>query len=126
MAELGIKSRVELADKMDNKVRPQTIGKWIAKKSKPRGESLMFLAKALKMSADLLLFDEGDNPEQTKSLERMVSSIVKAELKKTTIQVKEGMEKVIAQFFECPDVPEEDRKSILRQIENLLKLYKKS
>ena len=120
-AELGIKTNVELAEKMGGKVRPQTIGKWIAGKTTPRGTSLKALAKALKISADFILFDEGENPEQTKSLERMVTTIVKSELHRTSILPMNEIEEVMG----SEEIPQEEKESLLRQARNLLKLYRK-
>jgi hypothetical protein len=122
MAELGIKSNVELADKMGGIVRPQTIGKWKAEKTTPRGKNLIVLAKALKMSVDLLVLDEGDNPDQTKSLERMVSQIVKSEIQKTPVKSNNEFE----EMMKSDKIPEEEKDLILRHIRNLLKLYQKN
>lgn len=120
--ELDIKTNIELAERMKGKVHPNTIGKWIAGKSSPRGDNVIALAKALKVTADLLLFDEGDNPEKTKALERMVSSIVKAEIQKSSKDIIVGSEWL--HFPKCDKIPEEDKQSLLRQVRNLLKLYK--
>jgi len=124
MAELGIKTNVALAEKMNGKVHPYTIGKWISGKSVPRGTSLIVLAKALKVSADLLLFDEGENPEQTKSLERMVSKIVSAETQKILKEANFNVRKEVSKFLESKKIPDADKESILRQVKNLLKMYK--
>lgn len=124
MAELGIKTNVALAERMKGEVHPNTIGKWIAGKSVPRGSSVIALAKALKISADLILFDEGENPEQTKSLERMVSKIVSVEIHKTLRNAKVQFQEEVARFLKSDKIPEEDKQSILRQVRNLLKLYK--
>lgn len=123
MAELGIKTNVALAEKMNRKVHPYTIGKWIAGKSVPRGTSVIALAKALKISADLILFDEGENPGQTKELTKMVTEIVKMETKKVLNKVKPNLETALEKFVGSKNIPQEDKDSILRQIENLLKLY---
>lgn len=131
--DLMLKNRIrtakDLADKINEEageriISPTSVGKWIAGKTVPKATSLMFLAKALKVSADLILSDEGSNPEQTKSLERMVSSIVKAEIEKTSKSDQKDSNNQIAEFLKSERVPAEDKKSILRQIENLLKLYK--
>jgi len=125
--ELGIKTNVELAEKMNGKVHPYTIGKWIGGKRKPRGDNVIALAKALKISADFLLFEESESPERTKSLERMVRDILKTEGEK---RPQVGESKANSQhfffnhFLDCDKVPQEDKEGLLRQVKNLLKLYK--
>jgi len=143
MAELGIKSNVALAQKMNGSVHPNTIGKWIGDKTKPRGENVIALAKALKISADLLLFDEGENIEQTKSLERIARDIVKAEADRlfgprnqkdedyyvvfsSLSKIPEEHRDDIVMFFSSLRIPPEDKDAILRQIRNLLKMYKET
>jgi len=132
MAKEGIKTVKELADKMNTLagrkiITANSVGKWLRpslkRKAEPKATSLMFLAKALKVSADLLLFDEGENPEKTKSLERMVSSIVKTEIEKSSKINKNSLNSEVSQFLKSNRIPQEDKDSILRQIENLLKLY---
>jgi len=124
MAELGITSRVQLADKMKGKVHPYTVGRWISGKSVPRGDSLIALAKALKISADLLLFDEGESSEKTKSLERMVSSIVKTELAKSPKTDENSLNSELSEFLKSKKIPKEDKDIIIAQVKRLLERYK--
>lgn len=125
MAELGIKTNVALAERMNRKVHPYTIGKWISGKSVPGGTSLIALAKALNVSVDLIVFDEGENPERTKSLERIVSTIVKSELEKSGTLSKNELNKEVLKLLESDQIPQEEKDSIFRQIRNLHKLYSK-
>ena len=125
MAELGIKTNVELAKRMGGKIHPYTIGKWISGKSTPRGTSLIALTKALKISADLILFDEGDNIEQTKELTKMVSSIVQAETKKILTEAKTDLENELVLFLKSKKIPPEIKAALVDQARNLLKLYEK-
>lgn len=125
MAELGIKTNVELAKRMGGKIHPYTIGKWIAGKSTPGGTSLIALAKALRISADLILFDEGENVEQTKQLTKMVSSIVQAETQKLLTEAKTDLEKELALFLNSVKIPPEIKAALVEQARNLLKLYEK-
>lgn len=124
MAELGIKTNVALAEKMNRAVHPNTIGKWISGKSVPRGNSVIALAKALKISADLILFDEGENVAQTKELTKMVTEIVQAETKKVLKETETDLEEELILFLNSDKIPQEDKDALIRQARNLLKLYK--
>lgn len=126
MAELGIKTNVALAEKMKGEVHPNTIGRWIAGDSNPRGTSLIALAKALNVSVDLIVFDEGENPQHTKELRKMVTEIVKMETTKVPNKVKPNLETALEKFVGSENIPLEDKDSILRQIENLLERYNKT
>lgn len=135
MAKEGIKTVKELADRMNvlagrKIITANSVGKWLRpslkRKAEPKATSLMFLAKALKISADLLLFDEGEHPEKTKSLERMVSKIVEAETRKILKEDKKDRDSLNFEFdklLTSHKIPQEDKESILRQMKNLLKLY---
>lgn len=125
MAELGIRTNVELAKRMGGKIHPYTIGKWISGKSTPRGTSLIALTKALKISADLILFDEGENLEQTKELTKMVSSILQAQSKKNPTEAKTDLENELALFLKSDKIPPEIKAGLVEQARNLLKLYEK-
>lgn len=126
MAELGIKSRVELADKMKGTVHPYTIGKWISGKSNPRGDNLFALAKALEISVELLVIQEGQNPEELKSLERIVSKIVQMETKKLLKEAKTDLETELVLFLKSDKIPQEDKDIILTQVTRLLERYNKN
>jgi len=73
----------------------------------------------------LILYEEGDNPESKKSLERMVSTIVKSELKKSGTLSKDELNKEVLKLLESDQIPQEEKDGILRQIRNLHKLYSK-
>lgn len=131
MVQRGIKTTKELTDMINREagrkiVTSTSVGRWLANRSDPKATSLMFLARALKISADLLLFDEGEHPEKTKSLERMVSKIVEAETRKILKEDKKDKNSLNSEFdklLASHKIPPEDKESILRQIKNLLKLY---
>jgi len=126
MIPILLNNKMRLADKMNGRIHPNTIGKWIAGKNRPRGDNVIALARALKISADLLLFDEGEHPEKTKSLERMVSKIVEAETRKILKEDKKDKNSLNSEFdklLASRKIPPEDKEGILRQIKNLLKLY---
>lgn len=128
MNEKGIVTAKDLADKINEAagekiITASSIGRWLSGQSEPKSTSLMFLAKTLKISADLILSDEGLNPESTKSLERMVSAIVKAEFEKAPKISVDQLNEKVCRFMESKKIPKEDKDSILRQIENLLKMY---
>lgn len=119
-AELGIKTNVELADKMGRAVTPQTIGKWIAKKSVPRGRSIMLLTKALNISADFLLFD--DSPaKENENLTSLVKEIVQSEISKQ----KEKPDDIFNQILSSSKIPAEAKQSLTLLAKSLLKLYGK-
>jgi len=128
MVQRGIKTTKELTD-MINRVAGKkivtstSVGRWLANRSDPKATSLMFLAKALNVSADLILYEEGDNPESKKSLERMVSTIVKSELEKSGTLSKDELNKELLKLLESDQIPQEEKDGILRQIRNLHKLY---
>lgn len=138
MTKAGIKTQRQLADKMNELALSQIgkkiisyhgVNKWLRSASKnrsiPGSQSLMFLAKALNASADLILYDEGENPERTKSLERMVSTIVKSELEKSGTLNKSELNKEFLKLLESDQIPPEEKEGILRQIRNLHKIYSK-
>lgn len=124
MLELGIKSNVKLADKMNRRVHPYTIGKWIAGKSNPRGDNLLALAKALEIRAELLILEEGQDSDELKSLERIVSKIVEAETKKLLKETKSNLERELVLFLKSDKIPQEDKDIILSQVKRLLERYK--
>jgi transcriptional regulator with XRE-family HTH domain len=127
MAELGIKSNQKLADIMNRDakiVHPYTIGKWIAGKSNPRGDKLIALAKALNMSVELLVLEEGQNPKELKVLHQIVREIVRAEVKTLHGDRTATTQTEVLEFFNSPKIPTEDKQSILRQIRNVLQIYK--
>lgn len=128
MVQAEIKTARELADIINRQagqrvVSANSVGKWLGGKSVPKATSLMFLAKALNVSADLILFDESENPDRTKSLERIVSTLVKAEIEKMPKEDKSSLDSRLSKFLKSKKIPPEDKESILRQIKNLLKLY---
>jgi hypothetical protein len=135
MLKAGIKTGKQLADEI-NRISLEELGKkittpasasrWLRSPEKggsePKGTALMFLIKALK--ADYILMDESERPESRKSIERIAREIVKAEAEKILKQDKKTSDNVVAEFLESKNIPVEDKESILRQIKNLLKLYK--
>lgn len=124
MVELGIKTNIELAERMNRGVHPNTVGKWIAGKSNPRGDNVIALARALKISVDLLLLEEGQDAEQLKSLERIVSKIVEAEAKKVLESAKSDLTSELSLFLKSDKIPQEDKNIILVQVKRLLERYK--
>lgn len=129
MAQFGIKNRVELADKISrggSSVHANTVGKWTLEEAKPRGENLIALARALEIKAELLVLEDGQNPEKSDDeIRKIIREVVTAELKTllergTPIPPADSN---LSGFFSSKKVPEEDKKGILRQIRNLLKMY---
>jgi len=128
MAKENVKTAKELADKINEEgncqiVSATSVGKWLSGATEPKATSLMFLAKALKVSADLILYDSSESPKDRKSLERIISSIVKAEIQKSSKSDQSTPDLELSQFLKSDKIPPEDKESILRQIKNLLKLY---
>ena len=131
MAKAGIKTTKELTDKIneiagqrqDQRISASSVGKWLSGESEPKSTSLMFLAKALNVSADLILYDEGDNPESKKSLERIVSSIVKEEIKKIPKKDGQTTAEELNVFLNSEEIPKDVRESILEMIRSLKRKY---
>ena len=132
MDEANIKSGSALADKINAEamkaglpklVSSSSVNKWLSDETQPKATSLMFLAKALNVSADLILFGDSDNPDQSRQLTKMVTAIVQAETKKLlqdgAARVKSELEKVLS----SDKIPDEDKEALIRQARNLLKLY---
>ncbi len=138
MAKEGIKGPKELADKInelaqshkfikigEKLITASAVSRWLSNIHEPTATPLLFLAKALNVSADLILYDEGENPERTKSLERIVSTIVKSELEKSGTLSKNELNKEVLKLLESDQIPQEEKDGIFRQIRNLHKLYSK-
>ncbi len=83
----------------------------------------MLLVKALKVSADMVLFDDNQNPNKSKELTKMVRRIVEAEVEKVLHQTKQHMRDEIDLFLASKKIPEEDKTAIFRQIRNLMRIY---
>lgn len=131
MIDLGIKSNRELADIISREtgktIHPYTIGKWIADKSRPRGDNLIALIKALKFSADLLVLEEGQNPEEfgKNEIEKLIREVVRGELSQLIGKGHALPNSDVSRFLSSDKIPEEDKEAIRRQIKNLLKMYEK-
>lgn len=128
MAGAGIKTAKELADRINTEageqlVTPSSVGRWLDGQSVPKATSLMYLARALKVSADTILFGDSKNPEAEKELRKLVTSIVQEETKKVLVETKSEMQKELVKFFNSKNIPQQDKKALLRQVRNLLKLY---
>lgn len=128
MAELGIKSNVELANRMKKvgvPIHPNTIGKWIAEKTKPRGTSLIGLAKALETTLDDLLLDDNQSAEHSEELRRVVTDVAREEIGKLMKDAKGKLKEELVLFLDSDKIPQEDKEALIRQARNLLKFYEK-
>lgn len=130
MGRLGIKSAKELTDTINREagekiVSETSVGKWLAGKTVPKATSLMFLAKALKVSADLILFDEDSDEGRRKSLRHIVAEVAQEEIGRILSDKKIISQKDLSLFLGSSKIPDEDKQSILRQIRNLLKMYER-
>lgn len=131
MARMGIKTAKELTDTINREagkrvVSETSVGKWIAGKTVPKATSLMFLAKALRVSADLILFDEDSDSERKQSLRKIVAEVAKEEIRKLLKEKKAGLENELSEFLKSDKIPQEDKEALIRQARNLLKLYEKA
>jgi len=126
MAEPEIKNRVCLADNISRRIYANRIGKRIADKSKPGGDNLLALAKALEIRAELLILEEGQDSEGLKSLEGIVSKIVEVEVKKLLTQSKSNLERELVLFAKSHKIPQPDKDIILAQVKRLLQRYKEA
>lgn len=135
MDQAGISSAVELADRINEEakkaglkkklVSPSSVSKWLSDETQPKATSLMFLAKALKVSADIILFDDGDNPDKTKELTKIVTAIVQTETKKILNEGRAGVENTLALVLKSKNIPQGQKDALIRIAHDLLKLYEK-
>ena len=131
MAKVGIKTAKELADRINTEageviVTPASVGKWLAGKTQPKATSLMFLAKALKVSADVILYDEDENVENRRPLEQVVGEMVVKETHKLFKEGKIELQEELALVLKSDKIPQEDKDALIRQARNLLKLYEET
>lgn len=129
MVQENIKTAKELADRInraaDEKIVTSTsVGRWLAGETVPKATSLMFLAKALKVSADLILFDEDSNPERRQSLRKIVAEVAEEEIGKLLKEKKSDLEGELSEFLKSNKIPQEDKDIILTQVSRLLERYK--
>jgi len=94
-------------------------------KTNRRGDSVKALAKALNISVELLVLEEGQNHEQLKSLEYILSKIAQAETQKLLGEAKTDLEKELILFIKSDKVPQKDKDIILARIKRLLERYNK-
>lgn len=135
MDQADIKSAVVLADRINEEakkaglekklVSPSSVSKWLSDETQPKATSLMFLAKALRVSADLILFENGENPNKLKELTKMVTAIVQAETKKILGEGRVEVENELALVLKSKNVPQGQKDALIRIAQDLLKLYEK-
>jgi len=135
MAECDITTRKQLADMITEEaskatppekgVTSTTVGRWISGEDEPKAGSLTFLARALKVSADLILFEDNPSSKQEESLRRVVAEVAQAEVKKLLAE-NSDLDAELVRFLKSEKIPQEDKNIILAQIRRLLKRYKET
>jgi len=130
MLQENIKTTKELVDRINRAagekiVTSTSVGKWLAGQTVPKATSLMFLAKALRVSADLILFDEDSSSERKESLKKLVAELVQKETKKLLKEPKADLETELVLFLKSDKIPQEDKDIILAQVKRLLERYSK-
>jgi len=137
MAERDIKTAKQLAEEINRisikeigkkVITANSVGKWLRAPGKgasePKATSLMYLIKALNVSADFILSGDLDSPHQRKSLERMVSKIVSIEIQKSLKNTETQIQDEVVEFLKSDKIPQEDKDLIVARMKRLLKMYK--
>jgi len=107
-------------------VENDAINVGIAYKTKWGVGNLITLAKAIKLSADLLVLEEGQGSQELRIiLEKIIREIVKSEMKKLSGEKNSAPKNQVNRFFRSKQIPQQDKDKIVRQIKKLLKLYGK-